>query len=269
MPSLSARSNDPIHFGFTTLVGGGWFPDRLVRPLQCYWRKAVSHETILPSRSEFHAQKPKLTKKAGKFQKLLKSVVAAPLVFCHEHLDSILGAWRRLKAFAALRARLAYPLPASTVTLGRANVYGTGRIRCGEGLLIYPDQYMETHGEGEISLGNGVVLSTGVHLVAYAGIAIGEGTMIGEYTSIRDAKHTREDGQTLRASTHEAKRITIGREVWIGRGVVVLSGVTIGDRATVGANAVVTRDVPPGAMVAGVPAVPIQRETSSGMGLVR
>jgi acetyltransferase-like isoleucine patch superfamily enzyme len=172
----------------------------------------------------------------------------------------MLEAWRRMSAFAALKAQLSVPLPASTVILSRAHVHGTGRIRCGEGLLIYPDQYMETRGEGEIVLGDGVVLSTGVHLVAYAGIFIGKGTMIGEYTSIRDANHTRDVERTLRDSGHVAKPIVIGSEVWIGRGAAVLSGVAIGDGATVGANAVVTRDVPAGAVVAGVPAVPIQRK---------
>ena len=192
--------------------------------------------------------------------KALKSVLAAPLVLGEKLLAPAIEYWRRIAAFAALRSRLALPLPATTVILGRAHVYGTGRIRCGEDLLIYPDQYMETQGDGEIVLGDGVVLSTGVHLVAYAGIFIGRGSMIGEYSSIRDANHTREHGRTLRDSGHVAKPIVIGREVWIGRGAAILSGVKIGDGATVGANAVVTKDVAPGAVVAGVPAVPIVRK---------
>jgi acetyltransferase-like isoleucine patch superfamily enzyme len=189
-----------------------------------------------------------------------KSVLAAPLVFMFRQCAGVLESWRRIRAFAAFRASLKLPLPDSTVILGAARVYGSGRIRCGEGLLIYPNQYMETHESGEIVIGDGVVLSTGVHLVAYSGIYIGQGSMIGEYTSIRDANHTREQGRTLRDSSHVAKPVVIGKQVWIGRGVAVLSGVTIGDGATVGANAVVTRDVPAGAIVAGVPAVPIQRK---------
>ena len=48
--------------------------------------------------------------------------------------------------------------------------------------------------------------------------------------------------------------ITVGSDVWIGYEAVVLSGVTIGDGAIIGARAVVTRDVPPYAIVGGVPA---------------
>ena len=49
--------------------------------------------------------------------------------------------------------------------------------------------------------------------------------------------------------------VTIGSDVWIGRGAKVLSGVTIGHGAVVAAYSVVTADVEPFAIVAGVPAV--------------
>lgn len=53
---------------------------------------------------------------------------------------------------------------------------------------------------------------------------------------------------------HSKGDVVIGNDVWIGRGAVVLSGVQIGDGAVIGAYAVVTRDVPDFAIVAGNPA---------------
>ncbi len=50
------------------------------------------------------------------------------------------------------------------------------------------------------------------------------------------------------------KPITIGHDVWIGEGVRILRSVTLGHGCAVGAGAVVTKDVPPYAIVAGVPA---------------
>lgn len=49
--------------------------------------------------------------------------------------------------------------------------------------------------------------------------------------------------------------VVIGNDVWIGNNVMIMSGVTIGDGASIGAGAVVTKDVPPYAIAAGVPAV--------------
>jgi acetyltransferase-like isoleucine patch superfamily enzyme len=169
---------------------------------------------------------------------------------------------RRLYAHASLAADTAYPLPSSVVALGRSFVYGSGAIRFGEDVLLYPDLHLETQEPATITVGNGVVLSRGVHLVAMAGITIGDGAMIGEYTSIRDANHLREPGLPMRESGYDAKPIVIGREVWIGRGVIITRGVAIGDGATVGANAVVTHDVPPGVTVVGVPATPIRSRSA-------
>ena len=48
--------------------------------------------------------------------------------------------------------------------------------------------------------------------------------------------------------------IRIGNDVWIGSRSIILSGISVGDGAIIGAGAVVTHDVPPYAIVAGVPA---------------
>lgn len=53
---------------------------------------------------------------------------------------------------------------------------------------------------------------------------------------------------------NEFERCTIGNDVWVGANVIVMGGVTIGDGAVVAAGAVVTKDVPPYAIVGGVPA---------------
>ena len=51
----------------------------------------------------------------------------------------------------------------------------------------------------------------------------------------------------------------VERGASIGSGATILCGITIGERAIVGAGAVVTRDIPAGAVVAGNPAVPISK----------
>ena len=57
-----------------------------------------------------------------------------------------------------------------------------------------------------------------------------------------------------RAGVMNARPITIGEGAWIGARVVVLPGVTIGAGAVVAAGAIVTKDVAPNTLVAGVPA---------------
>ena len=180
-----------------------------------------------------------------------------PFALCAVHLERA----RRLWAHARLSARIASAVDPSVVILSPAEIHGTGRIFLGRNLFLYRDLYLETQDSGEIRIGENVVLSRGVHIVSFARIEIGENSLIGEYTSVRDANHLRHT-ESVRTSGHSSKPIVIGRNVWIGRGVIVLGGVHIGDNAVVGANAVVTHDVPAGAVVMGIPARALNRAES-------
>jgi len=160
----------------------------------------------------------------------------------------------RLRAYLVLAATISTPLDPSVVVLSPPEILGTGRVRLGRNLRLYTDIYFETQDLGTIEIGDDVVISRGAQIVAHAGVQIGAGSMIGEYTSIRDGNHRRDGNGAIRETGHESTPISIGKQVWIGRGVMILPGVHIGDGATVGANAVVTHDVPPGVCVVGVPA---------------
>lgn len=70
-----------------------------------------------------------------------------------------------------------------------------------------------------------------------------------------------EDFRALRSG----KRVTIGNDVWIGHGAVIMPGATIGNGAVIGANTVVTRDVAPYTIIAGVPAKPLRRRFSEAV----
>lgn len=63
----------------------------------------------------------------------------------------------------------------------------------------------------------------------------------------------------------EIKRISIGNDVWIGMNSCILQGITIGDGAVIGAGSVVTKDVPPYAVVAGNPAEVIKYRFDSSV----
>ncbi|MCK1741528.1 N-acetyltransferase [Bradyrhizobium sp. 139] len=82
-------------------------------------------------------------------------------------------------------------------------------------------------------------------------VFVGHGVM---FTNDKFPKATTSDGRPQQASDWTLQRTRVGRGASIGSNATILCGVTIGEGASVGAGAVVTKDVPPGATVAGVPA---------------
>ena len=140
----------------------------------------------------------------------LAVAVLTPVAWLRRRVLAPLG---RLWSHARLRERITSPLDSSVVVLGVPEIHGTGNIRLGRQLYLYPGLYLETQGAGEIRIGDEVVISRGVHLIAFERIRIGEGSMIGEYTSIRDANHRTGTEGALRRSGHESRPIAIGRQV--------------------------------------------------------
>ncbi len=104
----------------------------------------------------------------------------------------------------------------------------------------------------KLRVGAEVFVNHGCTFNDMGGIEIGDGTMIGPNVSLLTSGHPTAVADRRAGIT--VAPIHIGTDVWIGAGAIVLGGVTVGDGAVVAAGAVVTRDVPPATLVAGVPA---------------
>src|SRR6516162_7131176 len=89
-----------------------------------------------------------------------------------------------------------------------------------------------------------------------AGVDIADDVMIGPNVNIITSGHPLPPSE--RRAYVEAKPIVIERNVWIATGATIIGGVTIGENSVVAAGAVVTKNVPPNSLVAGVPATIIR-----------
>jgi acetyltransferase-like isoleucine patch superfamily enzyme len=95
------------------------------------------------------------------------------------------------------------------------------------------------------------------HSFVCAGVTIGDGVFIGHgvmFTNDRYPRAVNEDGSLQTDADWELIPTQVERHVSIGTNATILPGVRIGEGALVGAGAVVTKDVPPYSVVAGVPA---------------
>ncbi len=104
-----------------------------------------------------------------------------------------------------------------------------------------------------IRVGDDFLANYNVTILDRAMVTIGDGVLIAPGTVITTINHAL-DPARRRANVCTAKPVTIGSDVWIGANCTILQGVTIGDGAVIAAGAVVKSDVPPRAIVGGVPA---------------
>lgn len=95
-------------------------------------------------------------------------------------------------------------------------------------------------------------------IVCHERITIGAGAVLEDEVVVLDFDHRHDDVETpIRLQGVVTAPVVIGERALLRKGCVVLKGVTVGAGAEVGHHAVVTKDVPPGARVEGVPARPV------------
>lgn len=111
----------------------------------------------------------------------------------------------------------------------------------------------------EIRIGSNCSIGEYNNITSTNRIIIGDNLLTGRWVTITDNNHGDTNPKTLqlpplsRPITSKGL-VIIGKNVWIGDKVTILPGVKIGDGAVLGANSVVTKDVEPYTVVAGIPA---------------
>ena len=131
-----------------------------------------------------------------------------------------------------------------------------------------------------VQMANDVVLHYGAEIRCHRKLVLGEGTIIGD-KALLDARNGIRMGRYVNLSSNvqiyteqhnhrdpmfgcylsDKCCVTIDDRVWVGPSVIILPGVHIGEGAVVAAGAVVTKDVEPFTIVAGIPAKPVGERT--------
>lgn len=129
----------------------------------------------------------------------------------------------------------------------------------GTDCVVYPTARI--YNGRHVRLGSHVTINDFVHIWGLGGVTIGNDCMIASHCAIIAQTHdvsALRKGLKYRETMETDRPVMIGDNVWIGAAAVILPGVTIGNDSIVAAGAVVSRDVPPRTLVAGVPARPIR-----------
>ena len=164
----------------------------------------------------------------------------------HVRIEKYLNFNRQWDSQRMLRNKMVgslYLAKGATLEAEAFDVYAGGRINVNAG--------------AKLSLGSGYMNHDCV-IDCFSFITIGHGVVISERVVIRDSDNhaiiSTENGELKSDEKPAAAPIVIQDHVWLGMNVIVLKGVTIGEGAIVAAGSVVTKDVPPHCLVAGVPA---------------
>ena len=148
-------------------------------------------------------------------------------------------------------------------------LYGLEGVAIGDRVNFGRRARLETHrterGQGQLSIGSGTNIGNDFHVGAALRVLIGRNCMFASGVTVLDHDHDFADPFDARGAADgvTAAPTVIEDSVFLGEHAVVLKGVRIGNGSVIGANSVVTHDIPPLTMAAGMPARPIRRFNES------
>ncbi len=145
--------------------------------------------------------------------------------------------------------------PSAVIRLGR-NVTILNELEENPAGIAHRTVLCADRPNAQLLIGDDVGMS-GVVIWASERVVIGDRVFLGADCVIYDTDFHPLDSRARMAGSQSeigVKPVVIGSDTWIGARAMVLKGVTIGEGAVVAAGAVVTKDVPAGSVVAGVPA---------------
>jgi acetyltransferase-like isoleucine patch superfamily enzyme len=139
-----------------------------------------------------------------------------------------------------------------------------GKIEIGPRCWIHPGVLMLAYG-GHISIGSDCTVNPYSILYGHGGLRMGDGVRVAAYCVIIPANHVFDDPDVPIFTQGQTKQgIVIEDDVWIGAHATILDGVKIGRGSVIAAGSVVNKDVPPFAIIGGVPANFIRSRKSPG-----
>lgn len=122
---------------------------------------------------------------------------------------------------------------------------------CGPNLRL--GRNITFYNPSKIHLGRDVYIAIGTWFMAGGEITVGDEVLFGPYCVLVSSSHQRK-GRSFRFGAPERLPIQIASGSWLAAHVTVTGGTSIGEGSLVAANSVVTKDVPPDRVVAGLPA---------------
>ena len=127
---------------------------------------------------------------------------------------------------------------------GNVRIHPTASLRCGHNIELGKNSHINQY--------------CCIWASANSKIILGDNLLMGPGVKIFSSNHGTDRSSIMNEQEWMEKDVIVGNDVWIGANAVVLPGVRINDGAIIASGAVVTKDIPPYSIAAGVPAKTIK-----------